>query len=142
MRREMAVLVLLVGAPMVMGCGTLIAPGPDLVPVSSDPSGAVVRLDDREAGRTPCIVAVPRNSEGVFTFDLAGFEIARVDRDKVPNGAALFNVLGGYLTLPVFFAIDFFSGNLGKYSTEELRVTLKPLPGARPPGCLRFRRWR
>ena len=143
MRREMAFLVLVICAPMVMGCGTLFASGPDLVPIYSDPSGAAVRLDGMEVGKTPCIVAVPRSSEGVFTFELAGFETAKVDRDKVLNGVALLNLLGGYVTIPVFFFIDIVTGDIGKYSTEEIRVTLTPVVGARPPpGCLRLGRWR
>ncbi len=108
------------------GCGTLFAPGPDAVPVSSSPSGASVFLDGRHSGTTPTVVAVPRDSEGVFTLELEGYETARVDRDKVANGIAFLNLLGGYVTIPVFFAIDILTGNIGKYSTAPLHVDLVP----------------
>lgn len=134
MRRVMTIAILVAFALLLMGCATLFAPGPDLVPLTTQPPGATVKLDGVEVGKTPCIVPVARSSEGVFVFELAGFERATVDLDKVVNGAAVFNLLGGYLTIPVFFMIDFLAGNLGKYSTEPIRIVLRPEAPARPLG--------
>ena len=117
---------LTVSAPAIMGCATLFAPGPDMVPVRSTPSGAAVYLDDIEAGRTPCIVAVARSSEGRFRFELAGYEPVTIERDKVCNGLTALNLLGGFITMPLFFAIDAMTGNIGKYSTKPIHVELKP----------------
>jgi hypothetical protein len=108
------------------GCGTLFASGPDAVPVSSTPSGAKVTLDGQPCGTTPTVVAVPRGSEGVFRFELEGFERMTVDRDKVLNGVTFFNMLGGYITIPLFYLIDIVTGNIGKYSTNPLHVELVP----------------
>lgn len=84
-------------------------------------------------GRSPCIVAVQRNSEGIFKFELAGYETLTVDRNKVCNGATAFNLLGGWVTIPLFFAIDILSGNVGKYSTTPLHVKLRPVVTPPPP---------
>lgn len=117
---------------LLAGCATLFAPGPDSVPVDSEPRGALVKLDGKPVGTTPCVVAVPRSSEGVFTLEKDGFVTVRVDRDKVCNGLTALNLLGGYVTLPLFFAIDILTGNVGKYSSKPLWVTLEPAP-APPP---------
>ena len=130
MRMHKALAFLALIAPTAMGCATIFAPGPDMVPVYSNPSGAVVFLDKLEVGKTPCIVAVPRSSEGVFTFEREGFETVMVDRDKVCNGLTALNLLGGWITMPLFFAIDAIAGNIGKYSTQPIHVELKPV---KPP---------
>ena len=142
MRRVLTIVILAAFALLAMGCATLFAPGPDMVPLYTEPPGAAVKLDGMHVGRTPCIVPVPRSSEGVLTFELAGFEPATVDLNKVVNGPTLLNLLGGYVTIPVFFFIDIVTGNIGKYSTEPMRVVLKPMAGARPLGCLGQARWR
>ena len=130
MRTRSALAFLALIGPTAMGCAALFAPGPDMVRVHSKPSGATVFLDKVEMGRTPCIVAVPRSSEGVFTFEREGYETATVDRDKVCNGLTALNLLGGYLTMPLFFAIDALTGKIGKYSTQPIHVELKPV---KPP---------
>ena len=146
MRTRLALALPLLLSAALMGCATLFAPGPDMVPVRTTPSGATVYLDGMEAGRTPCIVAVPRSSEGLFRFELAGYEPVTVDRDKVCNGLTALNLLGGWITMPLFFAIDAFTGNIGKYSTKPLHVELKPVKTPPPevvPPTLSYdrRRW-
>lgn len=133
MRNVVPVALVVVGAVTLGGCATLFAPGPDIVQACSEPQGAVVKLDDVVVGRTPCFVSVERSSEGVFTFELEGYETATVDRDKVCNGMTALNLLGGYVTIPVFFAIDILSGNIGKYSTKPIYVQLVPLKPVPPP---------
>ncbi|MBI3855198.1 MAG: PEGA domain-containing protein [Planctomycetes bacterium] len=133
MRTKTLRVFLILVAPVAMGCTTLFAPGPDMVPVYSTPPGAVVTLDKLEVGRTPCIVAVPRSSEGIFTIQLAGYEPVTVDRDKVCNGLTALNLLGGWVTMPLFFAIDGFAGNIGKYSTKPIQLELKPVKRPPPP---------
>jgi hypothetical protein len=128
MRTKMLLFFMALAAPAVMGCATLFAPGPDMVPVYSKPSGATVYLDKLEVGKTPCVVPVSRDSEGVFSFQLAGYEPVTVDRDKVCNGITALNLLGGIYLGPVFFIIDAIAGNLGKYSTKPIQVELKPIP--------------
>lgn len=130
MRTNRALAFLALIAPAAMGCATLFAPGPDMVPVYSNPSGAVVFLDKIEVGRTPCLVAVPRSSEGVFTLERVGYETATVDRDKVCNGLTALNILGGVYLGPAFFLIDVISGSIGKYSTQPIHVELRPV---KPP---------
>jgi hypothetical protein len=115
------------------GCATILNPGPDIVPVSSRPSGAVVRLDGTPVGRTPVLVAVPRSSEGVFTLELPGYETKKVDRDKVFNGMLCMNLLWIVVwpAVPVAIGVDLIAGNAGKYSTQPLNVELTPVAAPR-----------
>ncbi len=133
MRTRMAAVVLALLVPAGLGCATLFAPGPDELMVFSEPAGASVELDGNYVGTTPCLVTVARSSEGVFTFHMSGYETATVDREKVCNGLTALNLLGGYVTIPVFFAIDILTGNVGKYSTKPIRVILKPVEPPPPP---------
>jgi hypothetical protein len=90
----------------------------------------MVSLDGVQLGKSPLIVPVPRSSEGVFTFELAGYETAKVDRDKVVNGTICLNLLWVVIwpAVPISFAVDLIAGNAGKYSTHPLNVELVPAP--------------
>lgn len=107
-------------------CASIVAPGPDMVPVSSRPDGAKVTLDGVPVGRTPCTIAISRTSEGVVRIEQDGYETVVVDRDKVANGWFFLNVLWGSGML-VAFPIDLALSNQGKYSTEPIYVELPTL---------------
>ena len=106
-------------------CASIVAPGPDMVPVSSRPEGARVTLDGVAVGRTPCTVAFGRTSEGLVRIEQDGYETVVVDRDKVANGWFFVNVLWGSGML-IAFPIDLALSNQGKYSTEPIYVELPP----------------
>src|SRR5262245_49576334 len=55
-------LALLLVAPLLSGCGALMAPGPFLVPVDSEPRGATVVYEGKVVGVTPCVVAMQRHA--------------------------------------------------------------------------------
>lgn len=109
------------------GCATIVASGPDLVPVSSTPDGATVTLDGIPVGRTPMTVAFERDCDGVLRLDKPGYQVLTIDRDKVLNGWFLGNVLIGGL---IGITIDLCTSNQGKYSTKPILVTLVPAEGA------------
>lgn len=111
--------------PLAGGCATLVDAGPDMVPVQSSPEGARVLLDGTPVGVTPCTVAVPRDSEGVFAIELTGHKPAVLDRDKVLNGWIFGNIVFGWLS-PAGVAADLATSSQGKYSTDPIDVTLEP----------------
>jgi hypothetical protein len=118
-----------VGAVSLAGCATIVAGGPDVVLVSSKPDGATVTLDGYPVGHTPCQVSVKRDSEGVFGFELPGYQKTLVDRDKVLNGWFLGNLLIGG---PIGIGVDLITHDQGKYSTDPLFVELTPASGGQP----------
>ncbi|HZN40647.1 MAG TPA: PEGA domain-containing protein [Planctomycetota bacterium] len=52
----------LLAVPLLTGCGAMMAPGPFLVPVDSEPSGATVVYQGKAVGVTPCVVPMQRAS--------------------------------------------------------------------------------
>ena len=133
MNHKVAAMVLACCVAGTSGCATIFNPGPDLVPVSSRPEGATVRLDGVTVGKTPLILSLPRDSEGVISFEKEGYQKATVDRDKVVNGTFFVN-LGWILiwpAVPISMLVDLITGNAGKYSTEPLNVELVPFEALR-----------
>ncbi len=128
MIRICAVIVSALGAWSTAGCASIFASGPDAVQVSSNPEGARVKLDEVPMGKTPCVVMVPRSSDGVFTFELPGYRTETVDLDKVVNGMTFLNLLWGIYLGPVGFLIDGVSGNIGKYPNTHIHAELRPVP--------------
>ena len=56
---------------MLPACASIVAGGPDIVPVTSSPEGATVSLDGGVLGSTPLEVTFEREGEGILTFDSA-----------------------------------------------------------------------
>jgi hypothetical protein len=122
--------VLLAGAVVLpgVGCASIVAGGPDLVPVNSNPAGAKVMLDGIAIGKTPLLAPFDRTCDGVLIFELEGYERKTVDIDKVPNGWFFGNLLWAPLwpVVPVGMIVDVAASNQGKYSTQPIYVELKP----------------
>lgn len=108
---------------LLVGCATIFAPGPDLVPVDSQPAGASVFLDGRPAGTTPTILVVDRHDAGLIRIELAGYEPLLLDLHKEFNPPTLLNVflLGGVV---IGVAVDAITQNLGRYPEEPVFVRL------------------
>lgn len=105
------------------GCATIFAPGPDLVPVDSDPGGARVFLDGRLVGQTPTIVVVQRRDAGILRVELDGYEPLTLDIDKEFNPPTLLNVF----LMPAFwvgFAVDAITQDIGRYPDDPVFVRL------------------
>ena len=107
------------------GCASIIAPGPEVVPVSSDPTGAHVFLDGYEVGRAPMNVTLTRKCDGLLRFELPGYRSRTVDIDKEINTAFIGN-LGLLWFYPVGMVVDLIASNQGKYPTTPVNVELVP----------------
>jgi len=126
MRHPWSVLVLLavVFAP---GCGSIVAPGPDMVPINSEPQGARVLLDGVPIGRTPMTAAIPRDSEGVVRLELDGYMAMEEDLGKVLNGWFIPGNLLWILiwpAVPIAVVTDLVLSNQAKYSTTPLHFEM------------------
>jgi hypothetical protein len=111
------------------GCASLFSPGPDFVAVGTMPPGAKIRLDGVPVGFTPMLLPIDRRSDGVLSFELAGYQTETVDLDKVLNGWFVANVLWlpVWPVVPLGMAIDLMGSNQGKYSRRPVQVELKKL---------------
>lgn len=115
------------GLVLASGCATIVASGPDMVPVNTQPEGARVTLDGVPVGITPVTVAFARHCDGVLAFDLDAYEHTMRDENKVVNGWVFGNILLGGL---IGLGIDLATSNQGKYSTHPIYVELVPKKGS------------
>lgn len=107
------------------GCATIVSPGPYVVPVNSDPPGAVVEYRGAQVGVTPCQVSMHGNSE--ITLSLQGHHPRIVDVGSGFNGWIVGNLLfGGFIGVIVDCATD----NHVKVNTDPVLVSLSPATGA------------
>lgn len=111
-------------ALLVSGCATIVAPGPDLVPISSKPPGAMVYVDGVPVGVTPVTVPLKRSGSSRIRIELEGYEPVFVTQDKVFNGWFLGNILIGGL---IGIIIDVATSNVTKHSTDPVMVVLRPI---------------
>ena len=117
-----------VGALLLTGCGTIFGSGPDLVPVSSEPNGAIVTLDGVQLGRTPCVVPVARRSSGLLVIEAEGGRARNeVQLENVPNRACWANGLGLLPGVVIGTTVDAIAGNLTKWAESPVYVKL-PAP--------------
>ena len=111
------------------GCAAILSPGADRVPVSPGPSGAAASLEGMPAGKTPVVVPVPGNREGIFSAQLPGDETQKIDHDEVVNGRLALNLVWIVVwpLVPVAVGVDLLAGRAGKHSRKPLKVELVPL---------------
>jgi len=124
-RRSIAVALLLAFAAT--GCATIVASGPDMVPVSSTPSGATVYVDNVPVGVTPTTVSLDRGGHGQIRIELDGYEPITVSQDKVFNGWFVGNLaFGGIIGIIVDVATD----NVTKHTDAPVMVQLRAVDDA------------
>jgi PEGA domain len=126
-------LALLIGFVGVSGCATIMAGGPDRIPVSTNPPGATVFVDNMPVGTTPTMVALDRQrSGGVIRIEMAGFVPVTVVRAKAINGWFWANLCVGF----VGFIVDLATAEYKSFDDGPIALGLTPAygtPGAPPP---------
>jgi hypothetical protein len=123
-------------------CGSIVAPGPDKLDVTSDPSGATVFVRGVPAGKTPMQLQIERaTDEREFcsvAFQLEGFHTQTVEIKKVLNGWVWANFL--FLLFPgaVMALVDIGTGNWVKVPEgDPMHIVMVPTSRPAPPP-LRF----
>jgi hypothetical protein len=113
------------------GCATIMAPGPDRVPISSNPPGARVYVDDQLVGQTPVVVELDRErSQGRIRVESDGYHPAVLLRSKSINGWFWVNICFGGL---VGIVIDLATANHQSYDDTPVTINLIPAEGGLPP---------
>src|ERR1041384_2927239 len=126
-----ALLVSVLGAVgLASGCATIMAGGPDHVPVSTNPPGATVFVDNMPVGTTPMVVPLNReHSAGVIRIELAGFAPVTVVRAKGINGWFWVNFCFGGI---IGIVVDLVTGDIKSF--DDTPIALGLTPGYGPPG--------
>jgi PEGA domain len=126
---RIAALAALIGLSVLSGCATMMAGGPDRLPVSTNPAGATVFVDNAQVGQTPLMVTLYRaKPKAEIRLELPGFPPVIITREKSFNGWVLGNLLfGGLLGLMIDAAND----NTSKFDDAPIAVGFGGNP---PPG--------
>ena len=114
---------LIIALITLIGCATIVAPGPDRIPVNTNPPGAKIFLDGRLVGTSPMQLAVDRKDEAQVRVELDGYEPVTIDRDKELNAWFIGNLLIGGL---IGVTIDLITSNQGKYAETPIYLVLSP----------------
>lgn len=117
------VLAVLLTASLLTGCASIIHGSKQDVRVTSNPSGAVVRVNlNNQATTTPGVLTLNRKEIGyVLTFEKQGYKPVEVSLRRTVDGWLFGNVLFGGV---VGIVIDFASGSAYKLTPTEVEVVL------------------
>ena len=117
------------------GCATLFSAGPDRIPITTNPQGATVFVDNIPVGQTPILVALDReHSSGVIRIELAGFAPVMMMRSKSINGWFWVNLCTSGI---IGIVVDLATGNVQGFDDDPIAIGLTPIydpQGGAPPG--------
>jgi len=114
------------------GCATIMAGGPDHIPVNTNPPGAAVYVDNMLVGQTPMVVTLNReHSAGVIRLEAPGYAPLTVVRGKNINGWFWVNICTTGL---VGIVIDLVTGDVKAFDDTAINVGMTPGYGPPPPG--------
>jgi hypothetical protein len=133
MRIYTRILSILIFATMVQfscGCASIVKGTTQAIPVSSDPTGADVKIDGNKVGQTPVSVEAKRKNDHLITIEKAGYQPESVGITRNIGGAVYGNILAGGL---VGWGVDSISGAEYNLSPKTINLTLKPLTAVSPP---------
>ncbi len=122
MRRSFILIFISFIALSLSGCATIITGSHQKVPVSSEPSGATVRVDDKDEYVTPARIRLRRNTDHQLVFTKDGYAQETVKLAHVISGAFCGNV---FLFGPVGMGLDSISGAQFKLVPTQVHVELK-----------------
>ena len=110
------------------GCATIVAGGPDEIPVRTTPPGAYVYVDGKVVGQTPLVVTLDRsNSLGDIRIYYPGFQPVLINRYKSVN----LWVIGNFFLAIFPVIVDIATGNWQRFNDDEITIALTP--GEAPP---------
>lgn len=108
-------------------CATICNPGPDAVPISSQPPGATVFVDGAAVGVTPMTVILNRSGQRTILLRLAGYQDQQIALSTSFNGW----FVGTLLLAPILgTVIDLLASNVTTWDTTPISVVLTPATSA------------
>jgi hypothetical protein len=113
------------------GCATIVAGGPDTIPINTNPPGAYVYLNGQVVGQTPMMLELDRD-HGMADIRIyyPGFQPVQITRYKSLNGW----VFGNFFLAIWPVIIDLATGNWQRFDEEPIILGLTPGQAAPPYG--------
>lgn len=122
MKSMLTAVLIMVAGLYLSGCATIVTGPYQKVQVTSEPSGAEVKVDDKESYQTPAKIRLKRNRDHVLVFMKEGYREQTVKLLHVLSGAVCGNaVLGGLAGL----AADNLSGAQFKLIPVRVHVNME-----------------
>jgi hypothetical protein len=128
-RRFLRTLIAVALIAQLSGCATLLAGGPDQVPVATDPPGAFVYLNGGYVGQTPTVVTLNRDLPAQIQIYLPGYHPIVMMRSKTFNMWTIGSLLMLGFLVPII--VDLATGNYMRYDDTGIAVGL--VPSQAPP---------
>jgi uncharacterized protein YceK len=113
---------------LLSGCATIVKGTTQVIPISSDPTGARVTIDSTPAGTTPTTVTLSRKQNHMVVIEKEGYAPESVAVTKSMGGAVAGNIIAGGF---IGWGVDAMSGaqyNLAP-NTISVRLTAKANQG-------------
>ena len=104
------------------GCATIIHGGKQEVSISSNPSSAIVTIDNQEAGKTPLTTSLSRKDHHTVKVSLDGFMPYETKFTRKVDGWIAGNIIfGGIIGL----AVDAITGGMYKLTPDQIQAEMK-----------------
>jgi hypothetical protein len=104
------------------GCASIVKGTTQPIPVSSDPTGADVKLDGNRVGQTPMTVEVKRKSDHLLTIEKTGYLPESVAITRNIGGAVFGNIIAGGL---IGWGVDAISGAQYNLTPATINIALR-----------------
>ena len=104
------------------GCATIVSGTTQKISVTTQPSGAVAKVDNNQSSNTPAVFTLERKNDHTIEVMKEGYKTTRVIIQRTFNGAAAGNLLIGGI---VGGAIDMASGSSNKLIPERVDLVLE-----------------
>jgi uncharacterized protein YceK len=124
MKKHAALLVLFCivsASALLSGCATIVKGTTQIIPVSSDPTGARVTLDNSPAGTTPTTVTLSRKQNHMVVIEKEGFTPESIALTKSMGGAVAGNIIAGGL---IGWGVDAMTGAQYNLAPNTISVRL------------------
>jgi hypothetical protein len=113
-------------AGYVSGCATIVSGTTQKLSVTTQPSGAIAKVDNNITAQTPGTFTLERRSDHTIEISKEGYKTATVLIKRTFNGMATGNVLIGGI---IGGGIDAASGATNKLIPERIDIILEPGTG-------------
>ena len=123
MPKYVTLIMVLISVIFLSGCATIMTGTTQKVPVNSNPSGAVAKVDGGITAVTPTIFNLERKTDHTIEISKEGYRTAQVILRHTLSGATCGNVLIGGI---IGVAVDSCSGAMFKLIPERIDANLEP----------------
>ncbi len=127
----MTMRILCVSLAALTGCATIMAGGPDVIPVATNPPNANVFVDGAFVGRTPLTISLDRHGPPgkAIQISLDGYQPISIIRGKRINNWVWANLFWGLFPA----IIDVVTGDYQTFGDEPIAVGMTPAGPGGPP---------